>query len=59
VDVEEIKELAEEVSEYGILDALMTLPDKFRIVLVLYYVEEYSMEDIRWREVKRLTSLLR
>lgn len=30
----------------GILDALMLLPEKFRTVLVLYYVEECSIETI-------------
>ena len=46
VDPEEIRGFSEEVSHSGILDALMTLPEKFRIVLVLYYVEEYSTEEI-------------
>ena len=46
VDVEEIKEFAGEASDSGILDVLMTLPDKFRTVLVLYYVEEYRIEEI-------------
>lgn len=30
----------------GVLEALTTLPEKFRVVLLLYYVEEYSMEEI-------------
>ncbi len=30
----------------GILDALMTLPEKFRLVLVLHYVEEYPVKEI-------------
>lgn len=30
----------------GILEALMQLPERFRIVMILYYVEEYSMEAI-------------
>ena len=46
VDIEEIKEFAKEASDSGILEALMTLPDKFRMVLILYYVEEYSIEEI-------------
>ena len=32
--------------ESGILDALMTLPEKFRLVLILFYVEEYPVKDI-------------
>jgi len=46
VDVEEIKELAKESSDSGILDVLMTLPNQFRVVLVLYYVEGYGTADI-------------
>lgn len=46
VEVDEINEFTKDTSDSGILDALMTLPDKFRTVLVLYYVEEYSTEDI-------------
>lgn len=33
-------------SDSGILDALMTLPDKFKEVLVLYYVEDCNVKDI-------------
>ncbi len=32
--------------ECGILEALTTLPEKFRVVLFLYYVEERSMKEI-------------
>lgn len=39
-------QLATESADSGILEALMTLPDRFRIVLLLYYVEEYSIQDI-------------
>lgn len=46
VDIDEINEFTSDTTDKGILDALMTLPDKFRIALVLYYVEEYSIEDI-------------
>ncbi len=46
VNLEEIKVCMEENSETGILDALMTLPDKFRMVLFLYYVEEYEVQRI-------------
>lgn len=30
----------------GILEALMTLPEKFKLVLILHYVEEYPVKDI-------------
>ena len=46
VNLEEINELAKTDSDSGILDALMTLPDKFRTVLILYYIEEYSVQEI-------------
>lgn len=46
VDIEEITEFTKETADSGILEALMTLPEKFRVVLVLYYVEEYSIEEI-------------
>lgn len=46
VDIDEINEFTDDATDKGILDALMTLPDKFRVVLILYYVEEYSIGDI-------------
>ena len=46
VDMTEFMEAAQDMPDTGIMDALMTLPEKFRIVLILYYVEEYSIEDI-------------
>ncbi len=33
-------------SDSGILEALMSLPEKFRLVLILHYVDEYRVEDI-------------
>ena len=45
-DIENIKETVSQVSDGSILDALMILPDKFKEVLVLYYVEDYSVKDV-------------
>ena len=45
-DMEAIKEFSDASSDSGILEALMLLPEKFRVVLTLYYVEEYRTEDI-------------
>ena len=45
-DIEEAKELTADNEESGILDVLMTLPEKYRTVLVLYYVEEYTTGEI-------------
>ena len=46
IDLEQIQEFAAADSDSGILEALMTLPEKFCVVLVLYYVEEYRIEEI-------------
>ena len=46
VELEEWNSVANENIDSGILEALMTLPEKFRLVLILYYVEEYRIEDI-------------
>ena len=46
VNMEEIIEFTKDTTNSGIIDALMTLPEKFRIVLILYYVEEYRIEEI-------------
>ncbi len=46
IDIENVTEFTQELTDSGIIDALMTIPDKFRIVMVLYYVEEYSIEEI-------------
>lgn len=47
-----------ETSDSGILEALMTLPEKFRLVLVLYYVEEYPLKDIA-RIIGKTTSAVK
>lgn len=46
LEISEIREFMTEKTESGILDALMTLPEKYRMVLELYYVEEFSIESI-------------
>ena len=43
---EKIGKIASDSSDSGILEALTTLPEKFRLVLTLYYIEEYRVEDI-------------
>ena len=37
---------AVEKSDSGIIEALMELPEKYRIVLMLHYVEEYKINEI-------------
>ena len=36
----------EVIAESCILDALLSLPEKYKSVLYLYYVEEYRVENI-------------
>lgn len=43
---EELEKLGTEETERGILEALTALPEKYRIVLTLYYVHECSVEEI-------------
>lgn len=46
-NVAEVADIAAELSEdSGILEALIQLPEKYKKVLYLYYVEEYRIEDI-------------
>ena len=46
IDDESLEKIVCHSSESGILEALTTLPEKYRLVLTLYYVEEYLVEDI-------------
>ena len=47
IDAEALGEVpAQTADSSGILEALLALPEKFRLVLTLYYVEEYPVEAI-------------
>ena len=46
VNIEEIQEFVKVDEDSGILDALMQVPEKYRIVMILYYIEEYRVSDI-------------
>lgn len=46
VDLDYIKDVSAEKCDSGIIEALMQLPEKFRIVLTLHYVEEYPVNEI-------------
>ena len=45
-DIGDLQEYAQEMPDSGIMEALMTVPERFRMVLHLYYVEEYSIAEI-------------
>ena len=46
VELEAIQHFSMEKEELGIMEALMKLPEKFKTVLLLHYVEEYKVEEI-------------
>lgn len=46
LDFEIIREYSCSDEDSRIMEALMSLPEKFRIVMTLYYVEEYRVDDI-------------
>lgn len=46
IDPEILQTVPAEAPDGSILEALMTLPEKFRLVLTLYYVEDYPISEI-------------
>jgi len=46
MDEDTLQKIRAESSDADILEALCALPEKFRLVLVLYYIEGYRMEEI-------------
>lgn len=45
-DLEFTEQFYEEKEDTGILEALMKIPEKYRLVLTLYYIEEYKISEI-------------
>ena len=41
-----LEKLSYDSSDSGIIEALTSLPEKFRLVMTLYYIEDYRVEDI-------------
>ena len=46
IDSDDLQEMPVSMPDGAILEALMSLPEKYRLVLMLYYVEEYPIDDI-------------
>lgn len=49
VDLEKLPEIAsndEYIQEREIIEKLLALPEKYRVVLYLYYLEDYSVKEI-------------
>ena len=58
VNIDPINEFTKDTSDIGIIDALMTLNEKFRIVIFLYYVGGYSIDEIA-RVIGRTSSAVK
>ena len=46
VDIDTQYHLTEKETDASLLDALMELPERFKLVLILYYVEGYRIHEI-------------
>ncbi len=46
ISYDELHGFVSDPGNCGIIEALMTVPEKFRIVMLLYYMEEYRVEEI-------------
>ena len=46
MDISDIQLYSKDVENYGLLEHLMRLPDKHKIVLLLHYVEGYKVDEI-------------
>jgi len=46
INYEDLNKFVSDSSNSGILEALTKVPEKFRLVLTFYYIEEYRIEDI-------------
>ena len=58
IDDEDLGKFVSESSDNGILEALTMVPEKFRLVLTLYYIEECRIEDIT-KIIGRTTSAVK
>ena len=46
IDGDYLEKISYDSSDSGIIEALASLPEKFRLVLTLHYIEDYRVEDI-------------
>ena len=46
IDDDYLGKISYDSSDSGIIEALASLPEKFRLVLTLHYIEDYRVEDI-------------
>ena len=58
LDAEYFSEIPCYHSDSGILEALTALPEKYRLVLTLYYIEDYRIEEIA-KIIRRTSSAVK
>lgn len=58
IDNEYLVKISCDLSDNSIIDALTTLPEKYRLVLILYYIEDYKIEEIA-KIIKRTSSAVK
>lgn len=46
IDISDLQLYIRDEESYGLLELLMKLPDKYKTVLLLYYVEGYKVEEV-------------
>ncbi|MBQ8860316.1 MAG: RNA polymerase sigma factor [Ruminococcus sp.] len=46
INIDDIKSFVSADTDSSILEALLTLPEKFKTVLILRYIEDYSIKEI-------------
>lgn len=46
LEEEHLSKISCDTSDSGILEALTALPEKYRLVMTLYYIEDYRIEEI-------------
>ena len=46
IDHDCLERISYDTSDSGIIEALASLPEKYRLVLTLYYIENYRIKDI-------------
>lgn len=58
INIDDVNEFTADPTNSDIMEALMTLPEKFKTVLILYYIEGYSTKEIA-RIINRTTSAVK
>lgn len=46
IDIDEVRELAAEEKDFGVLEQVMKLPEKYKTIIHLHYVEGYKVKEL-------------